>query len=485
MFWLNDVTYLFNDFKIIPDPEDDLETKCNLYTRIILLLWMLMVIFDYEYASIFLINSLVFIIILYYIQRKTMTENYTPCEYLHPKQVCSPSIPLKDWQSIPKGNNLKIVNPSKNRFCNDQQVQDFGPNFQSNYQKLAGRMPDKMNIPPIVVSQPAAWDFWSNNQSVPMGINKQNATDLYSSGYISKHEISPCIPNSINQAPKEIPVYSEMAFKQPNCENGNFCGLSYPVREDYSPHVGSQIFNSKPNYQPLANNVWINEKGTDGDLLDSTYNPQQLLEHHIPSNMPAGVCNRDNVFNQYNENIFTQMLGPDMYNRTDVVESTNSNLGISFTQQFEPVTLEGNTYVSRDPRIIYPEEPIPERIPIPENSNVTDPRTFGYGTSYRSYIDPMTGRPRFYYDDIEAIRRPNNIVRSNIDHLQFAQKYGPMEPCVANVRGMVQDKFIQESNDQRQELQERYMRKYNAQVGWQKRLAPMRPPGFNGGSFRS
>ena len=43
-------------------------------------------------------------------------------------------------------------------------------------------------------------------------------------------------------------------------------------------------------------------------------------------------------------------------------------------------------------------------------ANIYDPR-FGYGTGYRSYIDETTGQPRFYYDDIDAITKPNYIVK--------------------------------------------------------------------------
>ena len=54
-------------------------------------------------------------------------------------------------------------------------------------------------------------------------------------------------------------------------------------------------------------------------------------------------------------------------------------------------------------------EPEDEFVEEPGASNVYDPRFTGYGTSYRTYIEPMTGQPRFYYDDVDAIRKYNYI----------------------------------------------------------------------------
>ena len=36
------------------------------------------------------------------------------------------------------------------------------------------------------------------------------------------------------------------------------------------------------------------------------------------------------------------------------------------------------------------------------------------------------GQTKFYYDDVDAIRMPNYITRSNIDHQPFADRYGPL-----------------------------------------------------------
>jgi hypothetical protein len=190
---------------------------------------------------------------------------------------------------------------------------------------------------------------------------------------------------------------------------------------------------------------------------------------------------------QYNKNLFTQIVTPDNYSFNQVNEPINSNIGISFTQQFEPVTCKrddkGLTYTLHDPRIIEPVSEIPQQQVKPNYDNVYDPRFYGYGTSYRSYLEPVTGQTRFMYEDVNAIRMPNYVTRSKIDHLPYADHYGPMEAGSEmgnvhnpHIRYLAQDSFLRDSLQFRDDLQQRLMRKVNAE-GWQKRMYPnsMRP----------
>ena len=230
--------------------------------------------------------------------------------------------------------------------------------------------------------------------------------------------------------------------------------------------------------------------GHPGDVNTSCeYNPKQMLEHNIPSNVPVGTCQKQPEFDCYNKNLFTQIIQPGVYARSEVVEPTNWNIGISWDQQFEPVTCEvdcngGHTYVSHDPRVIDLKAPqeksIETYIPKATPDNVYDPRLTGYGTSYRSYIDPLTGRPKFYYDDVDVVRQPNYIVRSKIDHLPWADSYGPMkttEDIISTTdasRAFANVAWTRNSVSFRDSLMERYMRKYNQQIAPQRKQAPLR-----------
>ena len=112
-------------------------------------------------------------------------------------------------------------------------------------------------------------------------------------------------------------------------------------------------------------------------------------------------------------------------------------------------------------------------------NNVYDPRMYGYGTSYRNYVDKTTGQPRFPYDDINAIRQPNYIVRSKIDTHNFSDTYGPMQNsgiALNDIRQHAQDAFLDDSLSFRNDMMSRLMRKRNAEL-WQTRQAPLSKAG--------
>ena len=217
------------------------------------------------------------------------------------------------------------------------------------------------------------------------------------------------------------------------------------------------------------------------------YNPEQNILSSLPANLPAGPAEKDCKMQEYNKDLFTQTIQPGTYTTNQVIEPINSNIGISFTQQFEPTTATRNNegginYTQIDPNIIEPELYTTDP-PYIQNTatewNVTDPRFSGYGTSYRAYTDDKLGQTKFYYDDVNAIRMPNYIVRSNIDFLPFADSYGPISSGNefgnkdnSIMRDLVQSAYTDNSIQFRTELQERLMRKVNSNK-WQQRHAPI------------
>jgi hypothetical protein len=122
----------------------------------------------------------------------------------------------------------------------------------------------------------------------------------------------------------------------------------------------------------------------------------------------------------------------------------------------------------------------PYQHPLPENDvslyNIYDPRFSGYGSDNRNYLDPMLHQQRYFYDDVDAIRRPNYIVRSKIDSCVtvFGDQYGPMrvdQRTLNQNRPLAEQAYLNQSLNFRNDLMESLMRKVNSEK-WQTRAAP-------------
>lgn len=450
-FWLENPSVIAQSTEIIPDTRDSLEEQLNAATRFVLLLWVLLWSIKYKYHLYFLLFSLLLIICLYYVQINSMKENFE-------------SLPLQNWKSIPPLDELKIENPSRYRFCQDDRGIPSNNSYYSTNQALAARPGKRVGNPkiyrtPLVVPRANATDYWSEDFIVPSGINDETQQELFLSGAIGPSNCTQNYNFSIENHPVDYrsPPYPKHTIPDTR-------------KEVIEPFAYSGSLDTDPKFTQQPRN---------GDVGGCTYNPEHL-QHNIPTNVPVGRCALDDSYNEYNRNLYTNYLGPNTFVQNQVTDSLQSNIGIDYAQQFHPVrcTKQGNdrVFVTEDPRLAKPVEPY-RRAPEATPSNVYDPRSFGYGTEYRHYIDPMSGQSRFYYDDIDAIRRPNFIIRSNVDHAAWASSYGPMtektNPSNELNRSLANRQYLEGTLGLREELQERYMRSYNAKRGYQLREAPI------------
>ena len=385
-------------------------------------------------------------------------------------------------------NNTDVYNPVINKHSNYYQ-QSIGKEYPTPYKtypkkyakqfnkieqknrfsnKVVGNPNPKTLIPPVVVPPIADLSYWKNNNlTTHSHINSQPQIDTYQSGY----QVATDIGTNDN-----LMINNDMKLLRYNKYKGNnYSKNKYKIemKKEVEKEVEKEPeiifpYEIKPNYPGLVNTPY-------------GYDPSQLLYSNLPSNFPSGKCQKNEVFKDYNEEVFKEIIQPGVYTTTQINEPLNSNIGISFTQQFQPLTSniddDGSImYTQNDPLIFHGEEIEPYKETINE-SNVYDPRFSGYGTSYRSYIDENIGQPRFYYDDINSIRMPNYIVRSNIDFMKESDSYGPMNDANGNVnnyniRDLANNQFHKSALQFRTDLQERLMRKMNVNK-WQQKVAPI------------
>ena len=536
-FWLENVPNLVCSTELVPLQGMSLASQLNAVTRLCVIIFIVLLLLDIKWAPLFLLLSILFIIILFYIQKSQMDEfraehykmtdspikagNLTH-DTLSPSKVRW----INETTSNPRTGLVKsIINPEEaGRFCHDARPLDYnpelvrnnqpGPNpkgvfnnpeYMSMSQRLAGTANPKTFIAPVVTPPLAAMDYWrANNLVNHSAINAESQVAAYQSGY----QVASCCPGAPtllvpdnNPAAHTVPVQIEDNYIQEDFGDDHRYWNKPKINVNSTPQVPcyNQLYGVngikegfKTNMPflktspPLEETVVIpNESGWVNTSCG--YNPEQLFDAGLPTNLPAGNCPQDPIMKKYNDNLFTQTIQPGLYTRNQINEPINANIGISFTQQFPPTTCKTNEltgevqYTEHDPRIIEPAtmEPSLPRVALATEANVYDPRFSGYGTSYRSYTDENTGQTRFYYDDIDAIRMPNYITRNNIDHQPFADRYGPLPPGDANgnkfnsnIRALANNAFVSGAIEFRTDLQERLMRKVNSDA-WQQRKAPI------------
>ena len=413
-------------------------------------------------------------------------------------------------------------------------------NYTFQNKQLAGKASNRSTIPPIIAPPIVSEEYWKTNDfMVPSNINSASTVDLTRSGYLTRPDEEYSTKRrepfvSINSDDLD-------GMQQPNIQHGSLIGDissnsneerfhrndSQPIekiREHHLPGLVEHFEQKKPTvdrdlYEPsvysYSSNVQpIQRKGqvivgaescvgtdrTNYDIRNREncvkklvtvgpieeeminmpygYNADQLEMSNLPSNLAVGSVARDPVFNKYNEDIFTTIIQPGVYSRTEIVEPLNSNIGVSFPQQFEPVVTEhtknGVTFVHKDSRIKPINQEVDVTVDCPNEANVYDPRFTGYGTNYRSYVDDMTGQPRFYYDDVMVHRQNNYVTRNKIDFTDFGPKNNGInqEHTNLDIRKKAQDDFTDNAIEFRTQLQMKLLRKINVD-SWQQKVAPL------------
>jgi hypothetical protein len=590
-FYLENLKALFCSIQVVPTTDMNLEEQLNAITRLILMIFIIMILFNFVYSMHFLIFSLLFIISIYYIQKmknKIQKENYEPSirdniyyvpykepklksgvEYINGEKikyidipipetnlfagnkipVGGPNDPPSNWNNeLTRGGNIDFRNKSNPpSWINDLDT-GGSPTTGANreFGEYGGNPLTK--IKPVVTPPAYALDYWKDNNTVVISqINSVVQEDMYLSGYA---ESSCCdyLPNGTELVPRKcnnvinegysderttsLPEYS---YNAPYCRGRRIIapvpvqstiqlpsiqenyidkedgadGKSYDM-EDLTTSLPEYSYNSpncrgrgivapipvqstiqipyiKEGYNSLPSNVMVMPEHPGMMNTSCGYNPEQIFNSNLPSNYPAGNCEQSPFLKKFNENLYTQIVTPGVYTRNEINEPINSNIGISLQQQFEPTTVtrdeKGLHYLQHDPRVVSTNLPVQEKYEKdePNYDNVYDPRFSGYGTSYRSYFEPVTGQTRFMYDDVNAIRMPNYVVRSKIDHLPYADTYGPVQEGSEfgnihnpHIRYLAQDSWMRDSLDFRNDMTQLLMRKRNSEA-WQQRQAPLGP----------
>jgi len=529
-FWIQELSELVCDWEFIPLPSMKLSEQMNALTRFFILLGIILIFFLGLWPSLVVMLSgiLLSTILFNSLRKMKCTENYESQQLRQHKDPPSSSIKPDNYRAefydLPRCKNSNTRICSKNisnphRTASIYQEIIPGPDFFSVNQQMAGNPAKRTMVPPVLVPPPFSSEWKENSLVVRPGINSQTNQDLSRSGYLVSEDTHDCSDNigqvwccgdkdmnrellrdTFTPGKDIVEDYCSSCVSPSNKTNIPPINVSSenPVSPLTRLPVGQDVYNFP--YERKEENksdYHINDSYFSGDVLMSDgYFPKQIIDNNLPSNVAFGECAKDPVFDEYNEQLYTSTIEPGIYSRNQIVEPISSNIGISFTQQFEPTTCtkdkSGMTFIGHDPNVVeLPEEKSEQLIPYDRQTHLADiydPRFTGYGTSYRSYIEPVTGQARFYYDDVDAYKRPNMLCRSKVDHIPSSVSTQAMpsseyfEKQNRYARTIANQKFADDTMNFRTDLQQRLMRKANANLE-QTRRFPKHTRSFNRGSM--
>jgi hypothetical protein len=520
-FWLYDPKVLFSSSEFIPMDGMSFANKLNAITRTVIIFIVIGIILKLPNTIGFGFIALLIIILIYYINKEmnTSSENYTKLkgqQHINKNNEMYQKLVYNSTSNVDKQqtwkDNVKCLYSAdqQNVWCDDGAVRQAAPSAcdeqiwsspNAAYSKPSNN--PKVNQKPIIPTPILAMESWRTNEFVTRSnINTHKPTDIVQSGYLIDGKYQPGMDRNWCGEEKK---YRERG----NCFDPYDCTTNVPILYDENFQPGKDVYATccggsgcgSSGCKDCArgiNEVSIETKygvpievcaTLPGDMDEMCgYDPAKSIYAGLPNNQPAGDFQQYPTLRCYNENAGLQTLQPGIYTQTEVNEPQMSNLGISYAQQFEPVEIKtdkyGNKiYVQRDPRINcnskIKAEPYVQTV---NESTIYDPRGYGYGDNKRMYIDDMTGQPRWYYDDINAAKQGNYIIRSDIDTLPFADKYGMLdtengnENCLSSIKCKVDGSWMNSTSDFRVDLQERLMKKANEKTR-QQRLAPLRRDG--------
>lgn len=353
-FWLENPSDLFCSSQLVPLLNMELSEQMNSLTRLVFIIFFLILTLNTKISIIFIFLSLLFIIILYYIKKRSMNkvENF---KYLSP-------------------HNKKYTQDEKPYTERKYECKRFAipsPVNKSFIKKLVGEPNPKTLNKPIIAPHPMSLDHWADNKSINHShINKESRSDLYLSGY----ELSNFYDSNINDT-------------HSNCE-------------EYSTHGDNEY-----------------------EYIKNYHESDVYIKPHIHDIIEP--INADQNLSMYNsEQINNQQFKPTNYKKSN----------------YKNLSYNGQT---------------------PTHEDIYDPRLYGYGSCNRVYIHKVTGQPRFYYDDVDNVRMPNYLSRSNID---FAKNTHSNGNDVYNNRVLAQNSFLENSLQYRNELQNKLMDKKNKEL---------------------
>lgn len=533
--WIEDPFAICDNIDIIPDKNMTKHERINTITRLVFLVFVIMLLARYPYSLNFLALALIIILILYFLNTK---EYYgimdKPTQYRNPliaqnsqairKMAVQPII-------VPRAHDREVwsypsyrhsaVNYNQDKYDVTEEYTtveqaedytDYDPRLSSYTNFTLDRYGDickPTNNQPISVEQPQQPVNNTPVNSTPIG-NVTGPLPPVSSGPSVERfsQQRPINPSLTNQRPINPSLYNQRPVERFQGRSRERFGDvpseipsgNTPINTLSTQYQQYQSQNPQPRKMTYVDNTYATIK----DLPDNeSFVPNQdlLIPKTITSIYGPGEVTQEERI-KYLTNI-----QPNEYSYSDISTPINSNLGISYTPSIPPMVLDQVAtpygtyplYHRIDPQLVRDQNISPERLEeLPRRTawsakysmfdaapgtvnieDIYDPRFNGYGDEYRSYGDVNLGQVQYYYSDVDAYRYPNFGIRSKVDFIDYVDPMGKIYPeydrqvGLNDIKKTVHDQYTSDALYFREGLQERLMKKRNREL-WQLREAPIR-----------
>ena len=349
-FWMYDVTQLFRSFDLLPSPEDSLSTKLNTITRMALIACVVIAVYKPMLAFSTMIIVMVVTMSVYSSAIGEPTIEQFEQGYVDSKDESNSQQLyefMREYNSIKHPDVNKVGFPtSQKRFCNDAVLLEYDTNHTSINQKLVGGPNPKTRITPIIAPPSHDLDSWRNNDfAVHSQINKETNFDADMVGY--NYGI---LPTKCKEC-MYIPCQCKVLQGNNKTENENiiegfrdFKDMSKDGSRDHGKRDhGKRDHGSRNRHHGNRRYQIINDPTPDPDQY-MTPKKEIVDDKHI---IPCFESPR-------RDNIITQTLQPGVFQKSHIGEPINSNIGISYLQQWGPTEVQQTDdmikYTMHDPK---------------------------------------------------------------------------------------------------------------------------------------
>ncbi|ADO00460.1 hypothetical protein WIV_gp116 [Wiseana iridescent virus] len=329
-----------------------------------------------------------------------------------------------------------------NRWCGCESLSTSGTT-ETSTRRLIGGVNPRTLIPPRIVPPIADMEEWgTDNYTIHSAINDSRSDDLFLSGYIT-----------LDDCRCQGRCNCKKGWNKPLIKEGFNEGES--ITQSLSKDWPTSSTNISGQLGAITTRVNSNCRGTLLQDCGGENLSQVVADHNYisPYDLSEQRITRPQIL---------QNGGISRVPEKSVYTSITNGDDLIFVEQMSKKTKQSYStdYITGD-----------------EPSMIYDPRMVGYSDSKRGYVDKLLGQPKFYYDDINAVRAPNYITRNKIDIYSFGESTGRLKnPNDCNVSGdnnqLAVEEFHNSALQHRSDMMQSLMSKRNSEM-WQLREFPI------------